>query len=62
MYKRQKEKLVICENLEFKFVIDDFSQNRILNGIDKIDISLEYADMIENFNNNRKSWLPKLTD
>lgn len=57
-----KEKLVICENLEFKFVIDDFSQNRILNGIDKIDISLEYADMIENFNNNRKSWLPKLTD
>jgi 3-isopropylmalate/(R)-2-methylmalate dehydratase small subunit len=57
-----KEKLVTCENLKFNFVIDDFSQNRILNGIDKIDISLEYSDMIENFKNNRKSWLPKLTD
>ena len=56
------EKKVTCEELEFEFVIDNFSQNRILNGIDKIDISLEYADMIENFNNNRKSWLPKLTD
>ena len=56
------DKSVTCEELEFDFVIDDFSQNRILNGIDKIDISLEYSDMIEDFKYNRSSWLPKLTD
>jgi 3-isopropylmalate/(R)-2-methylmalate dehydratase small subunit len=56
------DKLVICEELEFNFEIDDFSQNRILNGIDKIDISLEYSEMIDTFKNNRSSWLPKLSD
>lgn len=56
------DKLVICEELEFNFEIDDFSQNRILNGIDKIDISLEYSEMIDAFKNNRSSWLPKLSD
>ena len=56
------DKLVICEELEFNFEIDNFSQNRILNGIDKIDISLEYSEMIDAFKNNRSSWLPKLSD
>tara|TARA_Y100000389_G_scaffold16727_1_gene14718 strand:+ start:756 stop:1346 length:591 start_codon:yes stop_codon:yes gene_type:complete len=55
------EKKVTCEELEFEFVIDDFSQNRILNGIDKIDISLDYSDMIEEFKENRSTWMPRLT-
>jgi 3-isopropylmalate/(R)-2-methylmalate dehydratase small subunit len=56
------EKKVTCEELEFDFVIDNFSQNRILNGIDKIDISLDYSNMIEEFKENRSTWMPKLTD
>ena len=56
------EKKVTCEELEFEFVIDNFSQNRILNGIDKIDISLDYSNMIEEFKENRSTWMPRLTD
>ena len=54
-------KSVICEEVEFNFVLDDFSQNRILNGIDKIDISLEYENKIDEFMQNRNKWSPKLT-
>ena len=54
-------KSVICEEVEFNFVLDDFSQNRILNGIDKIDISLEYENKIDEFMQNRSKWSPKLT-
>ena len=54
-------KSVICEEVEFNFFLDDFSQNRILNGIDKIDISLEYENKIDEFMKNRNKWSPKLT-
>ena len=54
-------KSVICEEVEFNFFLDDFSQNRILNGIDKIDISLEYENKIDEFMENRNKWSPKLT-
>ena len=54
-------KSVICEEVEFNFFLDDFSQNRILNGIDKIDISLEYENKIDDFMQNRSKWSPKLT-
>ncbi len=54
-------KSVICEEVEFNFFLDDFSQNRILNGIDKIDISLEYESKINEFMQNRNKWSPKLT-
>ena len=53
-------KSVICEEVEFNFFLDDFSQNRILNGIDKIDISLEYENKIDEFMQNRNKWSPKL--
>ncbi|MFL2647387.1 MAG: 3-isopropylmalate dehydratase small subunit [Candidatus Actinomarinales bacterium] len=56
-----KEKSVVCEEIEFNFFIDDFSQNRILNGIDKIDISLEYEEKIDEFMQSRNGWAPKLT-
>ena len=54
-------KSVICEELEFNFFLDDFSQNRILNGIDKIDISLGYEEKIDEFMQGRNNWAPKLT-
>jgi 3-isopropylmalate/(R)-2-methylmalate dehydratase small subunit len=55
-----EDKSVKCNDLEFKFQLDEFSQNRILNGLDKIDLSLEYTQEIENYFSKRKSWKPKL--
>ena len=55
-----QDKSVKCNDLEFKFQLDEFSQNRILNGLDKIDLSLEYTQEIENYFSKRKSWKPKL--
>jgi 3-isopropylmalate/(R)-2-methylmalate dehydratase small subunit len=55
-----KTKSVECEDINFLFDLDDFSQKRILEGIDKIDITLGYIDQIENYSNARKSWKPKL--
>ena len=56
-----EEKSVKCEEIGFSFDLDDFSQNRILKGLDKIDITLEYISDIENFSKSRKDWKPKLT-
>jgi len=56
-----ENKSVECEDVNFEFDLDDFSQKRIIEGIDKIDITLDYEDQIENFSNARKSWKPKLT-
>ena len=55
-----EQKFVVCEEIEFNFFIDDFSQNRILNGIDKIDISLEFEEKIDQFMQSRNKWAPKL--
>ena len=55
-----EDKSVKCNDLEFKFQLDEFSQNRILNGLDKIDLSLKYTQEIENYFSNRKSWKPRL--
>ena len=41
IYISIKEKSVKCEEIEFTFDLDGFSQNRILEGLDKIDITLE---------------------
>ena len=56
-----EQKSVACEEIEFNFSLDDFSQNRILNGIDKIDISLEFEEKIDEFMQSRNKWAPKLT-
>ncbi len=56
-----ENKFVECEDVNFEFDLDDFSQKRIIEGIDKIDITLDYEDQIEHFSNARKSWKPKLT-
>ena len=49
-----------CEEIAFSFDLDDFSQKRILEGLDKIDITLEYTDQIDSFSKSRKKWMPKL--
>ncbi len=55
-----ENKSVECEEVIFKFDLDDFSQKRILEGTDKIDITLNYENKIKNYSNGRKSWKPKL--
>jgi len=55
-----ENKTVHCDGIEFSFDLDDFSQKRILEGLDKIDITLGYLDQIDNFSKSRKKWMPKL--
>ena len=55
-----ENKTVQCEEIVFTFDLDDFSQKRILEGLDKIDITLEYTDQIDSFSKSRKKWMPKL--
>ena len=55
-----ENKTVPCEDIAFSFELDDFSQKRILEGLDKIDITLGYIDQIDSFNKSRKKWMPKL--
>ena len=55
-----EDKTVVCEDISFSFSLDDFSQKRIIEGLDKIDITLGYLDQIENFSQSRKRWKPKL--
>ena len=56
-----ENKTVQCEEIVFSFDLDDFSQKRILEGLDKIDITLNYTDQIDSFSKSRKKWMPKLT-
>jgi len=55
-----ENKTVQCEEITFSFDLDDFSQKRILEGLDKIDITLSYTDQIDSFSKSRKEWMPKL--
>ena len=55
-----ENKTVKCEEIAFSFDLDDFSQKRILEGLDKIDITLGYTDQIDRFSKSRKKWMPKL--
>ena len=55
-----ENKAVQCEEIVFSFDLDDFSQKRILEGLDKIDITLNYTDQIDSFSKSRKKWMPKL--
>ena len=55
-----ENKTVQCEEIAFSLELDDFSQKRILEGLDKIDITLGYIDQIDSFNKSRKKWMPKL--
>ena len=55
-----EDKTVVCEDISFSFDLDNFSQKRIIEGLDKIDITLGYVEQIESFSKLRKQWKPKL--
>jgi 3-isopropylmalate/(R)-2-methylmalate dehydratase small subunit len=44
--------------LEATFPLDDFTQYRLLNGLDDIGLTLQHADEIAAYETTRKSWLP----
>jgi 3-isopropylmalate/(R)-2-methylmalate dehydratase small subunit len=44
--------------LEATFPLDDFTQYRLLNGLDDIGLTEQHADAISTYESTRKSWLP----
>jgi 3-isopropylmalate/(R)-2-methylmalate dehydratase small subunit len=44
--------------LDVAFELDDFTQYRLLNGLDDIGLTLRHADAIETYESNRPTWLP----
>ncbi len=47
--------------LDVAFEIDDFTQYRLLNGLDDIGLTLRYADDIASYESDRAQWLPRVT-
>jgi 3-isopropylmalate/(R)-2-methylmalate dehydratase small subunit len=45
-------------DLDVKFELDDFTQYRLLNGLDDIGLSLRHADEIATYESTRPTWLP----
>ena len=45
-------------DLDVKFELDDFTQYRLLNGLDDVGLSLRHADEITAYESTRPSWLP----
>jgi 3-isopropylmalate/(R)-2-methylmalate dehydratase small subunit len=48
--------------LDVAFEIDDFTQYRLLNGLDDIGLSLRHADAIEQYESQRPTWLPAVRE
>ncbi len=46
--------------IEAEFPLDDFTQHRLLAGLDDIGLTLRYAEDIEDFEARRMGWLPRL--
>jgi 3-isopropylmalate/(R)-2-methylmalate dehydratase small subunit len=47
--------------LDVPFEIDDFTQYRLVNGLDDIGLTLRYADDIASYETQRPDWLPAVT-
>ena len=45
-------------DLDVKFELDDFTQYRLLNGLDDVGLSLRHADDIAAYETARPTWLP----
>ena len=45
-------------DLDVRFELDDFTQYRLLNGLDDIGLTLRHADAIESYETRRPAWLP----
>ncbi|MDR0950527.1 MAG: 3-isopropylmalate dehydratase small subunit [Candidatus Ancillula sp.] len=48
-----------AEDIELPFEVDPYTQYRLLNGLDDIDVTLQNEDLIKEFENNRPSYKPK---
>jgi len=44
--------------LDVEFELDDFTQYRLLNGLDDVGLTLRHADEIDAYESQRASWLP----
>jgi 3-isopropylmalate/(R)-2-methylmalate dehydratase small subunit len=46
--------------IEAPFVLDDFTQHRLLNGLDDIGLTLRQVSGIERYEQRRASWMPSI--
>ena len=44
--------------LDVAFELDDFTQYRLLNGLDDVGLTMRHADAIESYETKRPTWLP----
>ncbi len=51
---------VAAIGLTADFPMDDFTQYRLLEGLDDIGLTLRYAKEIDSYESNRASWLPSM--
>lgn len=51
---------VAAIGLATDFPMDDFTQYRLLEGLDDIGLTLRYAEEIDNYESKRASWLPSM--
>jgi len=54
------ERVVTGPNVYETFEMDDFTRDRILNGLDDIGATLEHEEALEAFERSRPSYLPKV--
>ena len=47
--------------LDVEFDLDDFTQYRLLNGLDDIGLTLAHCDDIDNYESTRAGWMPSVT-
>ena len=55
------ERVVTAPNVYETFEMDDFTRQRLLEGLDDIGATLEHEDDLEAFEKSRPSYLPKVT-
>ena len=55
-----EERTVTGPGVETVFEIDDFTQHRLLNGLDDIGLTLTHEEDLEAFEKSRPSYLPKV--
>jgi 3-isopropylmalate/(R)-2-methylmalate dehydratase small subunit len=47
--------------LDVPFELDDFTQHRLLNGLDDIGLTLKSADAITTYESARSAWMPTVS-
>jgi len=48
-------------DLDVAFEIDDFTQHRLLHGLDDIGLTLAHCDDIDGYETTRAAWMPRVT-